>query len=172
MRSHRWRTAGNSAAYLLPHLRPGMTLLDVGCGPGTITLDLAERVAPGTVVGIDPAPEVVEVARREATARGAASGNARFMTGDITDPEGIGPSTGFDVVHAHQVLQHLADPVGALRAMLRLCGPGGVVAVRDADYAAMTWWPRPPGLDRWAELYPRVARAAGGEPDAGRRLWG
>ncbi|MBB0231697.1 methyltransferase domain-containing protein [Streptomyces calidiresistens] len=173
LRSHRWRTAENSAAHLLPHLRPGMTLLDVGCGPGTITLDLAERVAPGTVIGIDPAPEVVGIARGEASARGVTTGNPRFVTGDITAPEEAGlPAGGFDVVHAHQVLQHLGDPVGALRTMRRLCRPGGLVAVRDTDYAAMTWWPRPPALDRWAELYPRVARAAGGEPDAGRRLWG
>ncbi|MCE7081639.1 methyltransferase domain-containing protein [Streptomyces sp. ST2-7A] len=173
LRSHRWRTAENSAAYLLPHLRPGTNLLDVGCGPGTITLDLAERVAPGDVVGIDPAPDVLETARAEATARGGAAGKARFVTGDITEPESSAlPTGGFDVVHAHQVLQHLGDPVEALRAMRRLCRPDGMVAVRDADYAAMTWWPRPPALELWAALYRRVARAAGGEPDAGRRLWG
>src|SRR6188472_2086916 len=55
LRSHEWRTAENSAAYLLPHLQPGMDLLDVGCGPGTITLDLARLVAPGHVVGVDAA---------------------------------------------------------------------------------------------------------------------
>ena len=76
----------------------------------------------------------------------------------------------FDVVHAHQVLQHLSDPVAALSEMRRVAKPGGVVAVRDADYAAMTWYPLDARLDRWLELYHEVARANDAEPDAGRRL--
>ena len=63
LRSHRWRTVENSAAYLLPHLRPGVDLLDVGCGPGTITIDLAQRVAPGRVVGMDAAVDAIDAAR-------------------------------------------------------------------------------------------------------------
>ncbi|GDY31539.1 methyltransferase domain-containing protein [Gandjariella thermophila] len=80
------------------------------------------------------------------------------------------PGGAFDVVHAHQVLQHLADPVGALREMRRVCRPGGIVAVRDADFAAMAWYPRSPGMAEWLSVYRRVARSVGGEPDAGRRL--
>lgn len=80
------------------------------------------------------------------------------------------PENSFDVVHAHQVLQHVADPVAALREMIRVCRPGGVVAVRDADYSGFTWYPQLPGLDRWMTLYQAAARANGGEPDAGRRL--
>jgi SAM-dependent methyltransferase len=76
----------------------------------------------------------------------------------------------FDVAHAHQVLQHLSDPVAALLEMRRVVRPGGLVAARDADYAAMTWYPTDPRLDRWLELYHQVARAAGGEPDAARRM--
>ena len=166
--SHRWRTATNSAPHLLPHLRPGQRVLDVGCGPGTITLDLAEAVAPGEVVGIDRSPDVVAVARQAAVERGL--GNVSFRVGDVyalDEPDGS-----FDVVHAHQVLQHLADPVRALVELRRVCRSGGLVAVRDADYAAMAWAPPDPQLDRWLERYRTAARANGGEPDAGRHLLG
>ncbi len=60
LRSHSWRTAENSAGYLLAHLQPGQSLLDIGCGPGTITVDLARRLSPGRVVGVDAAAGIVE----------------------------------------------------------------------------------------------------------------
>ena len=80
------------------------------------------------------------------------------------------PTTRFDVVHAHQVLQHVSDPVAALREMRRVCRPGGVVAARDSDYASFIWYPRNPVLDEWLALYRTVARINGGEPDAARHL--
>ncbi|MGW5675902.1 class I SAM-dependent methyltransferase [Streptomyces sp. NPDC003860] len=166
LRSHTWRTAANSAAYLLGELRPGMRVLDVGCGPGTITADLAELVPGGHVTGVDLASDVVEQARAHAAQRGV--DNVRFAVADVNALEYDDGS--FDVVHAHQVLQHLGDPVGALREMRRVCRPGGVVAVRDSDYAAFAWYPAVPALDTWSALYRTVARANGGEPDAGRRL--
>ena len=166
LRSHQWRSAANSAAYLLPHLAPGMSLLDIGCGPGTITLDLAEVVSPGRVVGFDVVADPLDAARVNAEARGDAT--TEFGIGDVYDLDL--PDDSVDVVHAHQVLQHLSDPVAALREMRRVCRPGGLVAVRDADYAAMTWWPATPELDRWLALYRAAATANGGEPDAGRRL--
>ncbi|MER6995674.1 class I SAM-dependent methyltransferase [Streptomyces sp. NPDC000410] len=167
LRSHRWRTAANSAAYLVPELRPGMDVLDIGCGPGTITADLAALVAPGTVTAVDAAAEVLEQAREVAAERGL--DNVRFAVADVHALDF--PDDSFDVVHAHQVLQHVGDPVRALREMRRVCRPGGVVAARDSDYGAFTWFPEVPGLDDWQELYHRVARASGGEPDAGRRLF-
>lgn len=166
LRSHTWRTAANSAAYLLPELEPHHRILDIGCGPGTITADLAALVPQGRVTGLDPAEGVLGGARALARERGL--DNADFVTGDVAALRF--PDASFDVVHAHQVLQHVGDPVGALREMRRVCRPGGIVAVRDADYAAMTWYPHVPGLDDWQHLYQRVARAGGGEPDAGRRL--
>lgn len=165
LRSHRWRTAENSAGYLLPRLRPGMRLLDVGCGPGTITIDLGELVAPGAVVGVDGSDSVLEQARAASTAD-----NVRFAAGDAYSLDFEDGS--FDVVHAHQLLQHLGDPVAALREMRRVCAPGGVVAVRDSDYAGFTWWPAEPALDRWLSIYRAAARGNGAEPDAGRRLLG
>ncbi|TIC79103.1 methyltransferase domain-containing protein [Nocardioides sp. GY 10127] len=173
-RSYRVRTAENSAAYLLPHLRAGQDLLDVGSGPGTITAGLAARVAPGPGTGSVTALEVAEEALAqtraglEAAGLGASGVEASLLVGDVHALDL--PDDSFDVVHAHQVLQHVADPVAALREMIRVCRPGGVVAVRDADYASFAWFPASPGLEEWARLYQQAARANGGEPDAGRRL--
>jgi SAM-dependent methyltransferase len=166
LRSHRWRTAGNSAAYLLPSLGPGLTVLDVGCGPGTITADLAALVEPGRVTAVELTPDALDLARGEATAR--RQGNIDFAVADVHALQ-FDDGT-FDVVHAHQVLQHVGDPVAALREMRRVCKPGGVVAARDSDYAAFTWFPEMPPLDAWLDLYRSTARRNGGEPDAGRRL--
>ncbi|MFC5719313.1 methyltransferase domain-containing protein [Streptomyces gamaensis] len=166
LRSHSWRTAANSAAYLLPELTPGLDILDVGCGPGTITADLAALVPQGRVTGLDAAADVLDKARAYARERGL--DNVEFTTGDAQHLDF--PDDSFDVVHAHQVLQHVGDPVGVLRELRRVCRPGGLIAVRDADYSAMTWYPDAPVLDGWLELYKRVTRANGGEPDAGRRL--
>ena len=118
LRSHRWRTAANSASYLVPLLEPGMDVLDVGCGPGTITADLATLTRPGRTVGIDASEDVIAQASSLDPAAGA-----EFRVGNLMElpfPDGS-----FDVVHAHQVLQHLADPVGALREMARVCRAGG-----------------------------------------------
>jgi len=166
LRSHRWRTVENSAAYLIPHLAPGMSLLDVGCGPGTITAELAGRVAPGRVTAVEVSAEVLELARDEAGTRGRE--NVDFAVADVHALDF--PDGRFDVVHAHQVLHHVADPVRALGEMRRVCRPGGLVAARDTDFAGYAWYPDVPELDEWLAWFRRAARANGGEPDAGRRL--
>jgi SAM-dependent methyltransferase len=166
LRSHSWRTVENSAAYLAPHLKPGQPVLDVGSGPGTITVDLAERVLPGHVTGLDASADVVAQARALATEREI--GNVTFAVGDAYALER--PDPAFDVVHAHQVLQHLAHPVDALREFRRVLAPRGVVAVRDVDYEGVIWHPRVPALDEWLDVYLRTHRAVTGEPAAGRLL--
>jgi SAM-dependent methyltransferase len=166
LRSHRWRTAENSAAYLLPHVKSGATLLDIGCGPGTITADLASLVTPGRVTALEVTDAALDLARAEIARRGIES--VDFAVGDVHALDFADDS--FDIVHAHQVLQHVGDPVAALHEMRRVTKPGGIVAVRDSDYAAFTWFPELPELDEWLDLYERVARGNGGEPDAGRRL--
>jgi 2-polyprenyl-3-methyl-5-hydroxy-6-metoxy-1,4-benzoquinol methylase len=168
LRSHTWRTAENSAAYLLPHLSPGMSLLDVGCGPGTITADLATLVAPGRVVAVDAAAGILEQAAAHAQERGLGPDRIEFAVADVHALEF--PDDSFDVVHAHQVLQHVGDPVQALREMRRVCKPGGVVAARDGDYGAFFWYPDLLVLTEWQDTYITVARANGGEPNAGRHL--
>lgn len=163
---HARRTAENDAAYLLPQLQPGMRLLDIGCGPGTITTGLARAVAPGLVDGIDLVPAVVEQARSHLAESGLT--NVSFDTGSVYELAFADAS--FDVVHAHQVLQHLARPVLAAQEAFRVLRPGGLVAIRDADYATMQAWPRVPELTRWLEVYHAVAARNGADCDAGRRV--
>jgi SAM-dependent methyltransferase len=108
--------------------------------------------------------EALDLARAEMSDRS----NVAYVVGDAHSL--ALPDNSFDVVHAHQVLQHVADPVQVLREMRRVCKPGGVVAVRDSDYRGFTWYPATPAFDEWMRLYQRVATDNGGEPQAGRRL--
>ncbi|MDH3540929.1 MAG: methyltransferase domain-containing protein [Acidimicrobiia bacterium] len=160
------RTAEEAAAFLLSHLKPGMRVLDIGCGPGSITLGLARYVAPAETVGIDQSAEALDVAR--SLTREQNVGNVRFQRASVYELP-FGDAT-FDVVYGHQILQHLADPVTALTEARRVLRSGGYLAVRDADYGTMTHYPQDPMLDRWLETYHQIARSNGGEPDAGRRL--
>ena len=164
--SYRRRTAEACAAFLLPRLQPDAAVLDIGCGPGTITVGLARRAR--TVVGVDTSAEMVESARRRAAEVGI--DNAGFEVGSAYElPYEDGH---FDVVYAHQVMQHLSDPVRALREAWRVLRPGGLVAVRDSDYQTMVHAPVEPAIQHWLRLYHEVAAANGGEADAGRFLPG
>lgn len=171
LRSHSWRTVENSCPHLLPYLNdPSAKILDVGCGPGTITVDLAARVPQGFVYAIDPSADVIEKARKHAEEKGVK--NVRFEVGDIfkwDELEGVGAGS-FDIVHAHQVLQHLQDPLGATKEMKRLVKPGGVLAIRDCNYSAMDWYPEHPGMQKWKDLYIKVAFGLKAFPNIGRSL--
>jgi ubiquinone/menaquinone biosynthesis C-methylase UbiE len=159
--THRWRTIANSAHYLESHLVAGRSLLDVGCGPGTITAEFAERLAPGRVIGVDAAPDAIAAAEEIDTA-------AEFLLGDAYSLPCEDDAV--DIAHTHQTLQYLHNPPAALREMARVTRPGGIVAAREVDYSATTWFPLLPELAQWLDLYHRVHRANGGEPDAGRHL--
>lgn len=166
LQTHSWRTASNSAAYLLPYIRPGMKILDIGCGPGSITVDFARLVGPtGHVTGVEYVEDPLPGARALAAAQGVE--NVAFCVGDVHELGGF-EDEAFDVVHVHQVLQHVGDPVRALRQMRRVVKRGGVVAARESD--ALSWFPANEGIEAWDGLTRRVARAKGGNPHPGRMI--
>lgn len=166
VKTHARRTVENSAAFLIPHIQPQHRILDVGCGPGSITTGLARLANKGQVIGCDAVQEVLGQA--ETLAKEQVLSNISFQKVDAnTLPFEDGA---FDIVFCHQVLQHVGDPVGILKEMRRVTKPGGVVAAREADYKGFVWYPESEGLDRWYNLYQRVHKANGAEPNAGRYL--
>jgi SAM-dependent methyltransferase len=142
-----------------------MNLLDCGCGAGATTVELAPLVAPGRVVGIDLDPSQIELARALAAKRRTTS--VRFELGNaeaLPFPDGT-----FDAVFAHTVLQHLRDPLHALREMHRVLKPGGIVGVRDDDWGGFLQEPFTPLLELGISLFLRVWVANDGHPFFGRR---
>ncbi|KAK7189393.1 methyltransferase UbiE [Paraphaeosphaeria sporulosa] len=171
LRSHSWRTVENSCPHLIPHLHnTSLKILDVGCGPGTISVDLAARIPQGSVLAIDPSQEVIMKARKHAEEKGVT--NIRFEVGDIFNWGAVAgiEESGFDIVHAHQVLQHLQDPLSAMKEMKKLTRKGGILAVRDCDYSAMNHYPPNEGMSKWLDLYRSVAKSIKCDPDIGKRL--
>lgn len=154
------RTLAGNAEFLLPYLAPGQRLLDVGCGPGSITVDLAEAVAPGEVVGLDLALLQLERARAYAVERGV--GNVRFEPGSAYDLPF--PDAGFDLVFATSLLEHLGDPPRALREFRRVLRPGGLVAIQDPDWTLRVWEPHDARLERLSALWIQVYEHNGGSP--------
>lgn len=155
------RRAAQWVPFLLPHLRPGMRLLDCGCGVGSITLDLAELVAPGVTVGVDLDDAQLALARDAAAARGLDT--TRFEVGSVYELPFAEAS--FDVALAHTVLFHLSDPLRALKELRRVLAPGGIVAVADDHYGTWVVSPEDSALRRiMTEIAPKVIAASGGNP--------
>ena len=163
---HARRSAERNAAYLLPHLKPGMSLLDIGCGPGSITVGLAKAVAPGRTVGVDTSEAALERARTDASEAGTENLEYRIADAyDLPFPDGS-----FDAAHMHQILQHLSNPERALQEAVRVLAPGGVIGITEVDWDTAIFWPRTSATDRFLEIYDEVAIRNGGDPDMGRRL--
>jgi len=151
------RTATRELAFLLPHLSPGMAIIDCGCGPGSITVGLAEIVAPGQVIGLDIEPRQLEAAQRLATER--ATPNVRFEPGSVYELPF--PDATFDVAVAHFVLEHVSDPLRALREIRRVLRPGGLAAIKDPYYPAFTFRPQTTELRGFGELAEKVRKHHG-----------
>jgi len=146
------RTAADCAGFFLPHLHSGMTVLDCGCGPGSITVDFAQLLAPGFAVGVDS--QVAQVEAAKALAADRAVGNAYFYTANTYDlPFG---DASFDAVFAHSLLVHLREPLRAIEEMRRVLKPDGVLAIVDSDYGARIWSPSTPLFDQFQKLFLRV----------------
>ena len=159
------RTAASHAAFFFPRLRPGMDLLDCGCGPGTITLDFAKTVAPAMVVGIDIEPRQIEAAKYIAADRKIS--NVQFQVASIFDLPF--PDASFEAVFAHAVLEHQKKPLNALKEMHRVLKPGGIIGVRDADHGGILLMPSDPTIEHSIELWERLWAHNGGDPKLGRR---
>ncbi len=164
--AHSRRTAARNAALFLPYLQPGMRLLDVGCGPGSITIGLAQAVAPGEVIGIDTNPHSLEVASAAAGAGGMT--NVRFQEADLHRLPFEAAS--FDAVFAHAVLQHVPDPERAVESLARALKPGGMMGLADADWDGFLIWPAPPAMRRAVRLMREVRKQSGGDFRVGKKL--
>ncbi len=159
------RNAEREGAFFSAHLRPGMRVLDVGCGPGTITLGLARAVAPGEVVGIDVEPSQIEAARTLADEQGIA--NLRFATGR---GEALDFSDGsFDAVFSYAVIEHVPEPLAILQEMRRVTRHGGLAGVDASDWGGRVTEPQVPVIEEAIAVYLRLWEHNGGHARLGRQ---
>ena len=160
------RTLASHGAFFVPHLRPGLSVLDCGCGPGSMTVEIAARVDPGEVVGIDFAP--AQIARAKSTAACAGRLNLRFEAGSAYSlPFDSGR---FDRVFSHALIEHLADPRRALHELHRVLAPAGVLGLCSPDWGGFLLSPPSPPLSRALAAYMALQSGNGGDVRAGRNL--
>lgn len=162
------RNARNTAGFFVEHLRPGMRLLDCGCGPGTVTLGFRDFVGTGRILGVDVNPRYIEAAKELATRGAAANLDFRVATAYSLPFE----DGSFDAVFAHAVLEHLEDPEAALAEMARVLAPGGVIGVADVDYDGILISPAVPLIEESIEMYVRYCDHRGGNQRIGKHLRG
>ncbi len=164
---HAQRTAEDCAAFTRHVIETDARILDVGCGPASITVGLARWAPHGHVTGIETSNGILDIAASTVAEAGVDNVTlAKESVYNLPYPDGS-----FDVAYAHQVLQHLSDPLAAIGEMKRVVRAGGWVAARDSDYSTMRGFPSSDGITRWREVYRRVCRHNGAEPDAGRHLF-
>lgn len=155
-----------NGAFFKPYLRPGIAVLDCGCGPGTITCDIARAVSPGQVTGLDASPEQLRIAQRQAAALGLT--NVAFREGNVYGlpfPDGT-----FDAVFSHALLEHLSDPQRAAKEFFRVLKPGGMVGVCTPDWGAFIVSPVTAEVTAAFEAYKALQDRNGGDVKTGRRL--
>ena len=162
------RTAAREAGFLLPHLNAGMRLLDCGCGPGSITVGLAEAVAPGQAVGVDIEPSEYRSAWSQAAK--ATGINLHFGCADVYRLPFSGSS--FDATFLHNVLSHLRQPLEVLKGIYRILRPDGVIGISHPDFSGSLISPEDPLLDRGHKLYWRLVEHNGGNPAIGKHQRG
>lgn len=161
------RTADQQAAFLLPYLITGMNLLDVGCGPGTITLGLAQAVAPGHVTGIDHDPQHIETARTLASERGV--NNVTFRLGDALSLPFEDDT--FDAAFENNVFTHLSqNAIQAAREVYRVLKPQGLFAVRDVDVNSVVWGNLTDPIKQLDRLFIKWHQNRGSDIALGKRL--
>jgi ubiquinone/menaquinone biosynthesis C-methylase UbiE len=165
---HVRRTAQNEARWFLLYLQPGMSLLDCGCATGSITVGLAAVVAPGQVIGVDRFAEEIERAR--ARAASAAVTNLRFEVSNAY--ELAFPDNHFDAIFCHNVLEHIGEPLRALREMHRVLKVGGVIGVRELDMGGILVAALDERLKRFFAVFEADYAGVGGHPRLGRELRG
>ena len=148
-------------------IRPGMQCVDVGCGGGEVTFEMARLVEPGgSVTGLDMDEVKLELARNAAEERRV--GNVEFLATNVTDWDE--PDT-YDVVYSRFLLQHLREPVTLLRRMWSAVRTGGLVIVEDADFDGWCCHPPNEGFDFFVRSYAEVLRRRGGDHASGRKLY-
>ena len=160
------RTAQSHAAFFLSHLKTGMRVLDCGCGPGTITVGFGEVVAPGEVVGTEIEEAHVAIARENALKHNAT--NVKFEAANLYELPYQDAS--FDAVFTSAVLANLKEPIRGLREAYRVLKPGGVIGVKDFDHGGDLIYPADPAVEQYGELYVRMRRDNGHDPESGRKL--
>ncbi|MDA1257616.1 MAG: methyltransferase domain-containing protein [Chloroflexi bacterium] len=165
-RRFRQRNVEVEAAFFLPLLSRGMTLLDIGCGPGSITLGLAGRVSPGRVIGVDIDPVRIESASIAADDSGA--GNVSFQIADAVNLPF--DDAHFDAVFANGLVEHLPDQRAGLAELKRVLKPCGVIGVRSPDWGVALLEPDSETMRASINLRNRWQHHSGGHPETGRRL--